>query len=65
MESKLKYTADILFNGESIDSHSSNNLDQLTAQVINHIESEYPNATGRICDKDGNIIQTYRKTSFD
>lgn len=66
MESKLRYTANILFNDNPIDTHSSDNLNRLTAQVIHHIEAHYPNATGQIRDNNnGSIIQTYKKTSFD
>lgn len=65
MDSKHRYTANIVFNDQPIGSHSSNNLNRLAAQLIVHLE-HYPNAVGLIRDNDnGDIIQTYRKTSLD
>jgi len=64
MESK--YTANILFNDQQLETQSSDNLDRLTAHVISNIESLYPNARGEITDNVlGKVIQFCRRTACD
>ncbi len=64
MESK--YTANIIFNDQQLDTQSSDNLNRLTAHVINNIETQYPNAHGEIRDNClGKVIQRYRRTACD
>jgi len=64
MESK--YTASILFNNQQLETQSSNNLNRLTAQVINNIETQYPNAYGEIRDNQlGKVIQVCRRAACD
>ena len=65
MESK--YTAYISFNGEELDTQSSDNFNHLTAHVIHNIETRYPNAHGEIRNNwlGGKVIQRYRRTAYD
>lgn len=61
-----KYTANIFFNNQQLESQSGDNFNRLTARVINKIETQYPNARGEIRDNElGEVIQRYRITSFD
>lgn len=61
-----RYTATVYFRGTEQHSNSHNDLNKLTAYLLNFIETESPNASGEIFDNLlGRVIQRCRKSAFD
>lgn len=58
------YTANIYANGTAVLSITGNDLDKLTAGLLDKLENEYNGATASIAvNTSGKVIQTFRKVA--
>lgn len=61
-----RYTASVIFDGRCLKMSQSDDLNRLTAFLLNYIESTAPNSIGEIFDNEkGQIIQRCKKSFID